>query len=237
MSKALTTIAGKLEKKFDCTYHIQLGELIVVTSPDNILKVLNYLRDETSMQFRQLCDVCGVDYPQRPKRFEVVYNLLSIKHNLRIRIKVPISESEEIPSCVDLFAGANWWEREAWDMYGIVFAGHKDLRRLLSDYNFDGHPLRKDFPLSGHVELRYDEKRKDIVSERVNLQQAYREFDFLSPWEGQLPGDEKAVEKEVKEAKIGGFLSYLALNYTRICKKLSTGYISELFFFAKKIWL
>ena len=188
----LNTIGKKLEKKFDCSYSLALGELNVVVKPDDILKVLSYLRDEPTMLFRQFCDICGVDYPTRAKRFEVVYNMLSLKHNLRIRLKVPLSEGETIPSCISLFAGANWWERETWDMYGIIFEGHKDLRRLLTDYNFDGHPLRKDFPLSGHVELHYDEKEKRIVYEPVNLQQAYREFDFLSPWEGQLPGDEKA---------------------------------------------
>jgi NADH-quinone oxidoreductase subunit C len=144
-----------------------------------------------------LIDVCGVDYPERERRFDVVYNLLSLKHNRRIRVKVRTDETTPVPSISQVFNAANWYERETWDLYGVAFSEHPDLRRLLTDYGFDGHPLRKDFPLTGHVEVRYDEQQKRVVYDRVKLQQDFRTFDFLSPWEGmtrQLPGDEKATK-------------------------------------------
>jgi NADH-quinone oxidoreductase subunit C len=156
--------------------------------------VLRFLRDDPRCRFTVLCDICGVDFPDRPLRFEVVYNLLSMSLNQRIRLKVETDENEPVPSATGLFNSAGWWEREAWDLYGIYFADNPDLRRILTDYGFEGHPLRKDFPLTGYVELRYDEQQKRVVYEPVRLQQEFRSFDFLSPWEGMdkvLPGDEK----------------------------------------------
>ena len=142
-----------------------------------------------------LVDVCGVDYPNREDRFEVVYNLLSLRHNQRVRVKVAVDEDTVVPSVVGIFPSASWFERECWDMFGIFFSGHPDMRRLLTDYGFDGHPFRKDFPLTGFVEVRYDDEERRVVYEPVKLTQAFRSFDFLSPWEGMtrpLPGDEKA---------------------------------------------
>ncbi len=172
------------------------GELVVYTSPVQLLPLLEYLRDDESCRFTQLMDIAGVDYPARSPRFEVVYNLLSVKHNRRIRVKLATNAEMPVPSAVELFPCAGWFEREAWDMYGILFAGNPDLRRILTDYGFDGHPQRKDFPLTGYVEMRYDVEKKRVVYEPVKLNQAYRSFDFSSPWEGgyyeNLPGDEKA---------------------------------------------
>lgn len=176
---------------------LRLGELMLTCQPGALPGVLGFLRDHQSCQFKMLIDLCGVDYPDREKRFEIVYNLLSLKHNFRIRVKVPAAEDEAVPSIVDLFPVAGWFEREAYDFYGIFFEGNPDLRRLLTDYGFDGHPFRKDFPLTGYVEVRYDEEQKRVVYEPVRLVQEFRSFDFLSPWEGMLqprvlPGDEKA---------------------------------------------
>lgn len=171
------------------------GELSIRVPAALIRRVLGYLRDDPNMLFKELVDLCGVDYPERERRFEVVYHLLSLKHNQRIRVKVETDEATPVPSVVELFSTAGWFEREAWDMYGIYFADHPDLRRILTDYGFEGHPLRKDFPLTGHVELRYDDEQKRVVYEPVRLRQDFRTFDFLSPWEGGggvLPGDEKA---------------------------------------------
>ena len=173
------------------------GELVLTSSVTNILPLLTFLRDDERCLFSQLMDVTALDYPTRPERFEVVYNLLSLKKNLRIRVKVPVEEGIGVPSACEVFPSANWYEREAWDMYGIFFMYHPDLRRILTDYGFDGHPLRKDFPLTGFVEMRYDEDQKRVVYEKVKLAQAYRSFDFLSPWEGPnyaLPGDEKVAK-------------------------------------------
>lgn len=171
------------------------GELSIRVPAPAIRRVLAYLRDDPNMLFKELVDLCGVDYPERERRFDVVYHLLSLKHNQRIRVKVETDEATPVPSVVELFSTAGWFEREAWDMYGIYFADHPDLRRILTDYGFEGHPLRKDFPLTGHVELRYDDEQKRVVYEPVRLRQDFRTFDFLSPWEGGgglLPGDEKA---------------------------------------------
>ena len=171
------------------------GELIVTVRRDAVLRVLAFLRDDPRCLFKLLCDICGVDYPDRAERFDVVYNLLSLKLNQRIRVKVTTDEDHAVPSVTGLFSAAGWFEREAWDLFGIYFADHPDLRRLLTDYGFEGHPLRKDFPLTGYVELRYDEDQKRVVYEPVRLKQEFRSFDFLSPWEGMnhvLPGDEKA---------------------------------------------
>ena len=177
---------------------IRYGELTVIAKRDDILKVLTFLRDDTGCLFKQLIDVCGADYPAGAERFDVVSHMLSLKHNLRIRVKVRTDEEIPVPSCVSLFSAADWFERETWDMYGIFFAGQPDPRRLLTDYGFEGHPLRKDFPLTGYVEVRYDDEQKRVVYEPVKLVQDFRNFDFESPWEGiqnVLPGDEKAEGK------------------------------------------
>ena len=171
------------------------GELSIVVKRDAILKVLTFLRDDAGCLFKQLVDICGVDYPERAERFDVVYHLLSLKHNLRVRVKVRTDEDTPVPSCVPVYSAANWFERETWDLYGIFFDNHPDPRRILTDYGFEGHPLRKDFPLTGYVEVRYDDEAKRVVYEPVELKQEFRNFDFLSPWEGTdyvLPGDEKA---------------------------------------------
>jgi len=170
------------------------GELVIQVKRDDIVRVLTYLRDNVNCQFKQLVDLCGVDYPEREERFEVVYNLLSMTLNRRIRVKVRTG-GEPVPSVVGVFSTAGWFERECWDLFGVAFDGNPDLRRILTDYGFEGHPLRKDFPLSGFVEMRYDDEKKRVVYEPVKLTQEFRSFDFLSPWEGvptQLPGDEKA---------------------------------------------
>ena len=180
---------------------LRLDELTVTVRRDDILEVLKVLRDDANCQFKQLVDVCGVDYPEKETRFAVVYNLLSLTHNLRIRIMIWTDEDTPVPSACELFSSANWWEREVWDLYGIYFSGHPDLRRILTDYGFEGHPLRKDFPLTGYVEMRYDDEQKRVVYEPVKLTQEFRTFDFLSPWEGvqtMLPGDEKA-DNQVKK--------------------------------------
>ena len=177
------------------TTEIEFDELTVMVGRESIVKILTFLRDDTNCGFRILIDICGVDWPEREMRFDVVYNLLSLTHNQRIRVKVQTDERHPVPSAASVFSSAGWYEREAWDMFGIMFSGHSDLRRLLTDYGFDGHPLRKDFPLTGHVELRYDDEEKRVVYEPVSLTQEFRTFDFLSPWEGAqyiLPGDEKA---------------------------------------------
>jgi NADH-quinone oxidoreductase subunit C len=168
-------------------------ELVIRATRQGLLPLMTLLRDDPRLQFEQLMDLCGVDWPERAERFEVVYNLLSLAHNRRIRVIVGTDENAPVPSVSGIWVAAGWYEREAWDMYGIVFAGLADLRRLLTDYGFEGHPLRKDFPLTGHVEVRYDETRKQVVYEPVALTQDFRNFDFLSPWEGMttLPGDEK----------------------------------------------
>ncbi len=179
-----------------------VGELIVWTSKTGLPVLLKHLRDDQNLRFQQLLDITAVDHPSREERFEVVYNLLSLIHNQRIRIKVAAGEEDTLPSVVSLFPSAGWMEREVWDLYGIYFADHPDLRRILTDYGFEGHPLRKDFPLTGHVELRYDETQKRVVYEPVKLTQDFRTFDFVSPWEGilQLPGDEKGEDKKEEGA-------------------------------------
>ena len=171
------------------------GELTITVARDQIVPVLTRLRDDPGLQFEVLIDICGVDYPSRPERFEVVYHLLSMRLNQRIRVKVATDEGTPVASVVDVFVAANWFEREAFDLYGIMFTGHPDLRRILTDYGFKGSPLRKDFPMSGYVEVRYDDEQKRVVYEPIKLTQEFRKFDFESPWEGMpavLPGDEKA---------------------------------------------
>ncbi|MFN7710296.1 MAG: NADH-quinone oxidoreductase subunit C [Holosporales bacterium] len=200
MTKELESYAKSLQKTFkkDCAgYEVVLGEVTLLIERAAILKVLSYLRDHQDHYYRQLIDLCAVDYPDRNPRFEVVYHLLSLKHNKRLRLKVLTDASTPVPSCVDLFSSANWWEREAFDLMGILFEGHPDLRRILTDYGFEGHPLRKDFPLTGYVEVRYDDQQKRVAYDAVQLPQAFRTFDNLSPWEGMtphLPGDEKASQ-------------------------------------------
>jgi NADH-quinone oxidoreductase subunit C len=176
---------------------IARGELMVSVKRESVARLLAFLRDDPKCLFQVLVDICGVDYPERAERFDVVYNLLSVKLDQRIRVKAMADENSPVPSVTGLFSAAGWFEREAWDLFGIYFADHPDLRRILTDYGFEGHPLRKDFPLTGYVELRYDEEQKRVVYEPVKLKQEFRSFDFSSPWEGMahiLPGDEKAEE-------------------------------------------
>ena len=193
-------IADKLPEDVNGTTVI-LGELVVSVKAEGIARVMAFLRDDVNCRFKQLMDICGVDYPERVPRFEVVYNLLSLINNNRVRVKVETDEDTPVPTVTEVFSAADWWERETWDLFGIFFSGHTDLRRILTDYGFDGHPLRKDFPLTGYVEVRYDDELKRVVYEPVKLTQEFRSFDFLSPWEGVqgvLPGDEKAEDAEDK---------------------------------------
>ena len=198
MTQSLQTLGEHIAKALSgdvLSTETKLGELIVLAKPAAIVRVLTFLRDDPQCLFKLLMDVCGADYPEREQRFDVVYNLLSLKHNQRVRVKVMTDEPTPVPSVVSVFNSANWFEREAWDLYGIFFSGHPDLRRILTDYGFQGHPLRKDFPLTGYVEVRYDQEQKRVIYEPVKLTQDFRTFDFLSPWEGMtplLPGDEKA---------------------------------------------
>jgi NADH-quinone oxidoreductase subunit C len=176
---------------------IAFGQLTLTVVRDSIVQVATFLRDDPRCRFISFLDVCGVDFPERDERFEVVYHFLSPHLNQRARVKLSVDDETPVPSITGVFAGANWFEREAYDLYGILFSGHPDLRRILTDYGFDGHPLRKDFPLTGFVEVRYDEERKRVVYEPVKLAQEWRSFDYLSPWEGTdyvLPGDEKAKQ-------------------------------------------
>jgi len=189
-----TVISSDLGGKIN-SLEVVHGELNVNTKGENLIDVLRFLRDDIRTQFVCIIDICGVDYPGDTERFEVVYHLLSPKKNTRIRIKLRTDEETPIPSATAIYPGADWFEREAYDMYGILFTGHPDLRRILTDYGFDGHPLRKDFPLTGYVEVRYDDEAKRVVYEPVELRQEFRSFDYESPWEGTdyvLPGDEKA---------------------------------------------
>src|SRR5476649_2539056 len=188
------TIKGALSASVT-GYEIARGELTVTAKAADIVKVATFLRDDPACQFICIIDVTAVDWPKRAERFDVVYHLLSPRLNLRIRVKAATDESTSVPSIIDVFPGADWFERETYDLYGVVFTGHPDMRRLLTDYGFEGHPLRKDFPLTGFVEVRYDDQEKRVLYEPVKLAQEFRDFDFLSPWEGTdyvLPGDEKA---------------------------------------------
>jgi NADH-quinone oxidoreductase subunit C len=199
MSEALGELSSYLrEMRGDLIVDasISYGELNVISTPESILALLTFLRDDPRCGFISMIDICGVDWPQREKRFDVVYHLMSPTQNLRIRIKLAVADGVSVPSATGVYKGAEWFEREAWDMYGIPFSGHADLRRLLTDYGFEGHPLRKDFPTTGYVEVRYDDAAKRVVYEPVELKQEFRNFDFTSPWEGTdyvLPGDEKAA--------------------------------------------
>jgi NADH-quinone oxidoreductase subunit C len=181
---------------------ISFGELNVTVKRDAIVDVLTKLRDHPAYPFKSCMDITAADYPERPERFDVVYHLLCYVKNIRLRLRIITDENMPVPSVVDVFAAANWFEREVWDMYGVAFTGHPDMRRLLTDYGFSGHPLRKDFPLSGFVEVRYSEEDKRVIYEPVKLAQDFRSFDFMSPWEGAkyvLPGDEKASAMEDKK--------------------------------------
>ncbi|SOC04884.1 NADH/F420H2 dehydrogenase subunit C [Rhodobacter sp. JA431] len=197
MSELLQELAAHIElKRADdvVSTKVEFGELTVTVTPAGILRFIEFLRDDPTCKFSTLIDITAVDWPERQARFEVVWHFLSMWRNQRIRVKASVREDEMCPSIVDAFPVANWYEREIFDMFGVMFSGHPDLRRLLTDYGFRGHPLRKDFPTTGYVELRYDEVLKRVVYEPVKLTQEYRQFDFLSPWEGAhyvLPGDEK----------------------------------------------
>ncbi|MDP5215623.1 NADH-quinone oxidoreductase subunit C [Ruegeria sp. 2205SS24-7] len=197
MSDALQELGTHIElKRSDCvlSWEIAHGELNLNVAPSNILGLIEFLKSDPTCRFSTLVDITAVDYPQRPQRFDVVYHLLSMFQNQRIRLRVSIREQDMVASIIEIHPSANWFEREVFDMFGILFSGHPDLRRILTDYGFRGHPLRKDFPTTGYTEVRYDEAQKRVVYEPVSLVQEYRQFDFMSPWEGAeyiLPGDEK----------------------------------------------
>ena len=196
--EALGELSGYIKERLgDAIEEAKLayGELTLSVPVTSLISVLTFLRDDVQCQFVNLTDISGVDYPQRANRFDVVYQLMSPRQNQRIRVKVQADEDTLVPSAVSVFVGAEWYERETYDMYGVLFSGHPDLRRILTDYGFEGHPLRKDFPLTGFVEVRYSDELKRVIYEPVELRQEFRNFDFLSPWEGTeyvLPGDEKA---------------------------------------------
>ncbi len=196
--QALKDLAGHLDATlgdYIQSSKVVHGELTLEIRVESVERIIKFLRDDSACHFEMLIDICGVDYPERDPRFEVVYHLLSISNNMRIRVKAGVEEEGAVPSVSALYSTAGWFEREVWDLFGIYVTGHPDLRRLLTDYGFEGHPLRKDFPLTGYVELRYDDEQKRVVYEPVKLTQEFRSFDFMSPWEGAeyiLPGDEKA---------------------------------------------
>lgn len=198
MSESLTDLSIYLRENLGAKLtqaEITFGELTLEAEAADIVEVLTFLRDDAQCQFISFIDICGADYPARLRRFDVVYHLLSPRQNQRVRVKVQTDENTPVPSVTPVYSGADWFEREAYDLYGILFTGHPELRRILTDYGFDGHPLRKDFPLTGFVEVRYDDEAKRVIYEKVELKQEFRNFDFLSPWEGTdyvLPGDEKA---------------------------------------------
>jgi NADH-quinone oxidoreductase subunit C len=191
----LIELGAYVSAKLNVKNEMSFGELTLHADAANIVEVLTFLRDDAECKFVCFIDICGADYPVREMRFDVVYHLLSPYKNTRIRVKVQADEETQVPSAISVFPAANWYERETFDLYGILFSGHPDLRRILTDYGFSGHPLRKDFPVTGHVEVRYDDEAKRVVYEPVKLVQEMRQFDYLSPWEGTeyvLPGDEKA---------------------------------------------
>lgn len=190
-------IAGRRPNDVVST-EVAFGQLTVTVTPGSIVEFVEFLRDDASCKFSTLVDLTAVDWPERLARFDIVWNFLSMWRNQRVRVKAAVREEEMVPSITSVFPAANWYEREVFDLFGILFSGHPDLRRILTDYGFRGHPLRKDFPTTGYTEVRYDEVRKRVVYEPVKLVQEYRQFDFLSPWEGAqyiLPGDEKAEAK------------------------------------------
>lgn len=200
MSEALNAVSQRVSTLLGdkiLNAAIAFGELTLTVGAEDIVEVMRTLKEDGECQFVSMIDICGADYPSRSQRFEVVYHLMSPVKNLRIRVKLATDEDMMVPSVTGVFAGADWFEREAYDLYGILFSGHPELRRILTDYGFEGHPLRKDFPLTGFVEVRYDDEAKRVIYEKVELKQEFRNFDFLSPWEGTdyvLPGDEKAKQ-------------------------------------------
>lgn len=199
-TEALSDLSDLIQVRFEddvLSAVVAIEELTVTVTLSGLLRVLEFLQSDTNCRFSSLTDITAVDHPERPARFDVVYQMLSMYRNQRIRVKVAVREDDLVPTATGLFPGANWYEREIFDMFGIMFSGHPDLRRILTDYGFRGYPLRKDFPTTGYVEVRYDESLKRVVYEPVRLTQEYRQFDFLSPWEGAkyvLPGDEKGGE-------------------------------------------
>jgi NADH-quinone oxidoreductase subunit C len=204
-TEALQKLGGHIEASLPGavrSVEVLLNELVIRIERAEVVRVLTFLRDDMMCQFQQLMDITAADYPDRAERFDVIYNLLSLRHNQRIRIKLGTDEDTAVPSITGVYTVANWFEREIWDLFGVFFSDHPDLRRILTDYGFEGHPMRKDFPLTGYVEMRYDDEQKRVVYEPVKLTQDFRTFDFLSPWEGMtnvmLAGDEKA------EAPTGG---------------------------------
>jgi NADH-quinone oxidoreductase subunit C len=197
MAVDLNILGEYIAAKMGVTQSIAYGELTLHAEADNINTVLTFLRDDAECRFVNFIDLTAADYPEREMRFDVVYHLLSPYKNSRVRVKVQAGEGDVVPSAIPSFKGADWFEREVYDLYGITFSGHPDLRRILTDYGFQGHPLRKDFPTTGYVEVRYDDEQKRVVYEPVKLVQEFRQFDYLSPWEGTnyvLPGDEKAKQ-------------------------------------------
>ena len=203
LAAAVATLPGVTRAR------VLLGEVVADAERDALVPLMTTLRDDPHFAFEQAMDICGVDWPERTERFDVVYNLLSVSLNQRVRVIVTTDEVAPVPSVHEIWPVATWWEREAWDLFGIVFSGQPDLRRILTDYGFEGHPLRKDFPLTGYVEVRYDEDRKAVIYEPVKLVQDFRTFDFVSPWEAMvtLPGDEKAhamrADRAPHEVKLG----------------------------------
>jgi NADH-quinone oxidoreductase subunit C len=197
LGHTMASIAGVVR------YRIESGELVIDAKRDALPPLMTMLRDDPRFAFEQMMDLCGVDWPERADRFDVVYNLLSVSLNHRVRIVVTTDATTPVPSIHSIWPVATWWEREAWDLFGIVFSDQPDLRRILTDYGFEGHPLRKDFPLTGYVEVRYDEDRKQVINEPVRLTQDWRTFDFLSPWEAMttLPGDEKVYTERAERSK------------------------------------
>ena len=200
MTQAMQKLGALIAaKRPDCVlaYDVSFDELNIDVAPSNIVGLIEFLKSDRSCRFSSLVDITAVDYPGREKRFEVVYHLLSMYENHRVRLRMSVREEDFVASIIEVHPSANWFEREVFDMFGILFTGHPDLRRLLTDYGFRGHPLRKDFPTTGYTELRYDEAEKRVVYEPVSLVQEYRQFDFMSPWEGAkyvLPGDDKTNE-------------------------------------------
>jgi NADH-quinone oxidoreductase subunit C len=198
MDEKLETLGQVLASELSgaiVSHVITNGELTITAGPRDIVKVVTFLRDDPRCEFRSIIDITAIDWPSRERRFDVVYHFLSPTKNARVRVKIEVDEATPVASIIDVFPGANWFERELYDLYGVLITGHPDMRRILTDYGFEGHPLRKDFPLTGFVEVRWDDEQKRVVYDRVKLAQEFRNFDFLSPWEGTdyvLPGDEKA---------------------------------------------
>ncbi len=199
MTEETDRLYAHLSSHIEETNSLQIAddEIVISSAATSLLRLIQFLKEDQNCKFNILIDICGVDYPEKDKRFEIVYHFLSLSVNRRIRVKLMTDEETKVPSIVDLFPSAGWYEREVYDLFGVIFSGNTDLRRLLTDYGFKGHPLRKDFPLTGYVEVRYDEEQKRVIYEPVKLTQEFRNFDFVSPWEGMnriLPGDERAKE-------------------------------------------